>query len=152
MRRSLRINGGFIVINEDGIIIRRDFGQEPKVSDVVAAFTTPEVNTSFLLSSIIFASEHGVEALAAKLGLPVMVPTKESAALEKYAEGEADLCPFCKSADINGEGFEPVNGDYADQMVNCECCGSSWFDSYKRESAYHSHLSGVGAAALGVTL
>jgi hypothetical protein len=49
---------------------------------------------------------------------------------QKYIEANnANLCPFCESADISGEHIE-VAGKEAWQEVSCNECGEGWRDVY----------------------
>ena len=47
-----------------------------------------------------------------------------------YMEGGANLCPFCKSADITGGSID-IDGREAWQEVSCNECNEQWRDVYK---------------------
>ena len=41
-----------------------------------------------------------------------------------------NLCPFCKSGDIEGGSIE-IDSDYAAQEVSCNECSEEWTEIYK---------------------
>ena len=48
---------------------------------------------------------------------------------KQYMDGGANLCPFCKSADISGGQVE-IDGREAWQEVSCNECQGEWRDVY----------------------
>ncbi len=58
--------------------------------------------------------------------MPKLTPEQK----QKYIESNnANLCPFCESADISGGSIE-VAGKEAWQEVSCNECGENWRDVY----------------------
>ena len=49
---------------------------------------------------------------------------------EKYLKKGGNICPFCESESICGEGVD-IDGTFATQEVSCSECGESWEDVYK---------------------
>jgi len=52
-----------------------------------------------------------------------------------YIKQDACSCPWCGSADLNGEHFEPGSG-CAYQPVCCGACNKRWQDSYELVGVY----------------
>ena len=50
--------------------------------------------------------------------------------VEQYVKGKPNLCPFCKSDEIEGEGVS-IEDKEAFQDITCLSCGSQWMDRYK---------------------
>ena len=52
----------------------------------------------------------------------------------EYINNEASQCPFCKSDDITGDGFDGAEGNITWQEVTCNKCETSWRETYYLKS------------------
>jgi len=59
--------------------------------------------------------------------MTVMIIKGEEA---KYVRSGGVYCPWCKSGDLTGAGFD-VDGGTATQDIICQSCGKTWSDVYK---------------------
>lgn len=58
---------------------------------------------------------------------------------EEYKKNLGNLCPQCRSWEIEGEGVD-IDGDEAHQEVTCMKCHATWTDTYKLASFnMHTH-------------
>ena len=47
-----------------------------------------------------------------------------------YLDHCGNLCPYCESGNVNGDGFVETDSGCAWQKVDCLDCGKSWRDLY----------------------
>ena len=50
---------------------------------------------------------------------------------KEYLQELGQLCPMCKSEDIQATGVIETDSDYGWQRVECSNCNAEWDDVYK---------------------
>jgi len=55
------------------------------------------------------------------------MPSLTQKQIEVHMGTGGELCPYCESDNVSGEGFEP---DASSEIVACGDCGKRWRDIY----------------------
>lgn len=50
---------------------------------------------------------------------------------QEYLAANGNLCPHCRSHDINADGAFDADSDYAARAVECNSCQRRWTDTYR---------------------
>ena len=50
---------------------------------------------------------------------------------EEYLRELGQVCPMCKSLDIQSNGAIETDSDYGWQRIECRACDAEWSDVYK---------------------
>lgn len=49
---------------------------------------------------------------------------------QEYAEQGGNVCPYCRSKDVESQERVQVDSYGGTQRVGCEDCGRRWYDTY----------------------
>lgn len=58
---------------------------------------------------------------------------------EQYLAKGGNVCPFCGSEEISGEGSVQVDSNEAWQTIVCRSCDKEWMDVYRLIGYSHSY-------------
>jgi DNA-directed RNA polymerase subunit RPC12/RpoP len=60
-----------------------------------------------------------------------------------YLDKQGVICPYCESKNITSLGNVQVDAGGASQRIECESCGSEWFDIYELVDL-EEHINNTG--------